>query len=143
MHSAPNYGGSRVRPLTIVSHGLIAAALFLTACDGEHAPPTPPQQSHEDRARITRVSMQIATADVASASRSLREMTRRAGGYVETGATDRETEHTTFDLRIPAAELDSFRRRARELGEVEAESESVEDVTGQRRDLDARIRNAQ
>src|SRR5690606_29746185 len=47
-----------------------------------------------------------------------------------------------FELRVPAGELDAFRRGVRTLGDVEAETEEVRDVTEQRADLAARLRSA-
>lgn len=122
---------------------LALAALALLGCsNGADADPAPlpPAADTGDRARVRTVMMALEAPDVAQADEALRALVAREGGYVERASSSRG--HASLALRVPAARLPAFRRNVRRVAEVARESESVEDVTDQRRDLDARLSSA-
>jgi len=105
----------------------------------------PADRPHGPRERVTTVTLVLAVSDVAAASRGLRSAVRRTEGYVQSGTESKDDDDdrsARFDVRIPAGSLDAFRTAARKLGDVELETEEVEDVGEQHADLDARLRNA-
>jgi small-conductance mechanosensitive channel len=92
--------------------------------------------------RIT-VETSVTVADLDASVRALRGAVERLGGYVgEARLASGETRRASLELRVPAARLGELRAELGRLGEIESESEKAEDVTEQRADLDARLRNA-
>ena len=66
------------------------------------------------------------------------------GGFVadsQTSGSGDDGARGTLTIRIPAARFDAARTALAELGELEEESISGQDVTGQLTDVDARLRN--
>lgn len=97
----------------------------------------------ESRFRIVHVDARLGVESVSQAVARTRRLAARHGGYVESGSARRDDGGSaSLVLRIPAGRLEACRAELRRLGEVERESERVEDVTEQHADLDARLRNA-
>ena len=97
-----------------------------------------------DRSLIVTIDTSVTVDNVDDASSRLRAEVERAGGFIadsRTSGTDGQlTAH--LELRVPAEQARSVRRTIRELGTVTDSTEKVEDVTEQRADLEARLRNA-
>ena len=74
--------------------------------------------------------------------RSARAVAGRHGGLVtgEDGSTYGETAETTLTLRVPSAQFDAALDALAGLGTVASRSVSVDDVTGQVVDVEARLR---
>lgn len=74
----------------------------------------------------------------------LRAAVESSGGFVADASVYGAEEHRTasVELRIPADRVGAVRELFATLGEVTSLTEKVEDVTEQRADLDARLRNA-
>ncbi|GAA1856249.1 hypothetical protein GCM10009751_11750 [Myceligenerans crystallogenes] len=101
------------------------------------------QEQDIDRELVTTGEATLVVDDPFAAAEEVAELTEKAGGRVEsrdeTAASGEEPGSAWLTLRIPAGEvtatLDAFAR----LGEVTERSIQTVDVTGQARDLDARI----
>lgn len=100
--------------------------------------------SSAERAMRVTVEMSVMAADVNGAIESIRAAVREQGGYVSSARTNGEPERQSGDLelKIPVARLGDFRAAVAGAGTVLQESETAEDVTEQRADLKARVRNA-
>lgn len=96
------------------------------------------------RALITTIAMSVTVENVDDASARLRTAVEKAGGFVadsRTGGAEGQVS-AQLELRVPAQNARSLHTTASELGSVTSSTEKVEDVTEQRADLDARLRNA-
>ncbi|MBL8742980.1 MAG: DUF4349 domain-containing protein, partial [Myxococcales bacterium] len=93
--------------------------------------------------RITS-EMSVAVDDVDGAVSALRNAATDTGGYVSdakvSGAGSFKI--AALELKIPTDRLGSFRDTIAATGRIESESQKAEDVTEQRADLKARVRNA-
>jgi hypothetical protein len=93
-----------------------------------------------------RISMDvtIAAADVDETAAAIKAATLEVGGYVAEGAVSgAERRRTaTLSLKVPARALGDLRQRLDGAGRLVSESERAEDVTDQRADLGARLKNA-
>lgn len=96
--------------------------------------------------RAMRISMDvtIAAADVDETAAAIKAATLEVGGYVAEGAVSgAERRRTaTLSLKVPARALGDLRQRLDGAGRLVSESERAEDVTDQRADLGARLKNA-
>ncbi|XXY44165.1 DUF4349 domain-containing protein [Sorangium sp. So ce269] len=111
-----------------------AAALDLRS---QGAPPLAPRAM-----RIT-VETTVVVGAFAPAMQRLRTAVEEHGGYVSEarlhGGSDRSA---SLEARIPSARVGAFRAVVASVGEVVADAEKAEDVTEQRADIGARLRNA-
>jgi hypothetical protein len=94
-----------------------------------------------NRALAITVSTRIAVDDVEQGVRQVRAEVARVGGFVEQAEVD-QGQSAHLDARVPAPRLQEFRDAIAKFGEVVSDSEKVEDVTDQKVDLGARLRNA-
>jgi len=96
------------------------------------------------RAMRINVEMRISVEDVEGSVSALRNAVSDAGGYVSdakiSGADN--FKRAALELKVPVAKLGSFRDTVAATGKIESESEKAEDVTEQRADLKARVKNA-
>ena len=76
----------------------------------------------------------------------MRGEVERAGGYVadasSTGGTGGEPRVAHMELRVPANHVQGVRAALGRSGEITTDVEKVQDVTEERADLEARVRNA-
>lgn len=88
--------------------------------------------------------MEVVVAEVDSTVEMLRQAVREAGGYVADAQTEGTSKQRSsrLELKVPVAELDTLRSTIAGAGTVTRQSEKAEDVTEQRADLKARVRNA-
>ena len=86
--------------------------------------------------------LRLSTDDVDGTLGQARALAGRFGGLVtgEDGATAGETSQTTLTLRVPSARFDAALDALAALATVQARHVSVDDVTGQVVDLEARLR---
>lgn len=112
-------------------------AIAITKSDGTVVP-------NADRALRISTQSTLAAGDVVVALDALRSAVASAGGYVSDAKVTSSGEHASAELeaRIPVAALPGFRATVGELGSVLSDTEKAEDVTEQRADLGARLRNA-
>lgn len=95
------------------------------------------------RSRIVTVSIDMTSREVDRVARSLRAEVERLGGYVvNADSASGERPFAMMQLRVPGESLNAFRQATSHLAHIEHESENTEDVTEQRVDLEARLRNA-
>ncbi len=96
------------------------------------------------RARAVSVDTTLVVTDVEARERALREATESVGGYVAdaTMSGERDERSGHMELHVPADALGPFMTRISGMGEVTGYSERAEDVTDQRTDLKARLKNA-
>ncbi len=96
------------------------------------------------RALRIRTETTIAATDVEGAVASLRAAVSEAGGYFAEARTTGSGAQLRAELeaRIPQSKLAGFRAGLAKIGEITSDQESAEDVTEQRADLGARLRNA-
>ncbi len=124
---------------------------------GEDASDTPP----EDRLIIRDKSLRLEVESVADAARDIRDLAGSAGGFVtntriatDGGPVYRYDEYGTstgsggplsgwITVRVPSDRFEGFVAQLRDLGEVEWEAESRDDVTQEHVDLQARLENLQ
>jgi hypothetical protein len=97
-----------------------------------------------DRAMRITVDLALASSNVDETTAALKAATGEVGGYVSeatvSGADSSRT--ATLSLKIPTEKLPEFRRKLDGVGRLVSESERAEDVTDQRADLGARLKNA-
>jgi hypothetical protein len=97
-----------------------------------------------DRALRITTETTLRTADVAKTAALLRQAANDFGGFVSdarlSGGDD--VRSASLELRIPAERLEEFRAGFSQYGTILSDSEKAEDVTEQRADLSARLRNA-
>lgn len=142
----------------------VAALSVLTACAGSPGRPAnspestqtagapPPQDVPEqpptvERDLVKTASMTIIVANPSAAADKAADIIENAQGRVDTRSDDAGSgtgrARTSVVLRVRAAKLDEAMRELRGLGTVESAEITVEDVTAQRVDLDARIKALQ
>ncbi|MFF2271273.1 DUF4349 domain-containing protein [Agromyces sp. NPDC058136] len=92
---------------------------------------------------ITTGRMSITVDDPIATAEDAADLARDAGGRIESRTeqpgTDASAPSAQLVLRVPADELDGVVDGLRELGEVNGIAMEEQDVTAQRKDLDARI----
>jgi hypothetical protein len=87
----------------------------------------------------------IIVKDFDASQKRLESILKRHGGYVgdmTTRAPEGADRKLTATLRVPSDQLDAAIAEVKEIGHVESESQSGEDVTSQYVDLQARLTNA-
>lgn len=96
------------------------------------------------RARAVTIDTTLTVTDVDARERALREITESAGGYVTdaTMAGEHDERSGHMELHIPADSLAAFLGKLSGMGEVTGYTERAENVTDQRTDLKARLKNA-
>jgi|HubBroStandDraft_6_1064221.scaffolds.fasta_scaffold01721_5 hypothetical protein len=98
------------------------------------------------RAMIVRTAqLTIVVKDFDTSQKRLGEILKRHGGYVgemTTSAPEGADRKLSATLRVPSSQLDFAIADVKELGHVESESQSGEEVTSQYVDLQARLTNA-
>lgn len=121
-----------------------AAPQRAQAGGGEGASGGGPGQRHRGpRYVVRRVSAVVEVARVDRAIKQLRREVAREGGWIANASVRHEdapedgTAHVS--ARVPVTKLDRVRAAIAELGELQSEDESAEDVTDQVVDRDARL----
>lgn len=87
----------------------------------------------------------IVVKDFDTSQKRLEEILKLHGGYLgemTTTAPEAADRKLSATLRVPSSQLDSAIAQVKELGHVESESQSGEEVTSQYIDLQARLTNA-
>ncbi len=101
------------------------------------------EEASVDREIVTTAYATIVAPDPSAAARDLARLAEQAGGRVEqrseVSATDDEPARASLTLRIPADRVSNTLEALSGIGEVRDVSVDTVDVTGQGRDLDARI----
>jgi hypothetical protein len=151
------------RGLSVYSLIFLAGALGLHGCADRSAPASeaPPangatqtvaspataggaQVPAASRAMRVTTEMSVSVEDVDGSVGALRNAVADAGGYVSdakvSGAGNYKV--ASLELKVPTDKLGSFRDTVAATGRIESESEKAEDVTEQRADLKARVKNA-
>lgn len=99
-----------------------------------------PGSAVEDRALVTTGTMGITTTDIAGVAQSATDLVAGYDGRVDSRYENAADDvSTTLTVRVPAEDYDALIESLRPLGEVQYLSTSVEDVTLEQADLDARI----
>jgi hypothetical protein len=131
-HDAPS-GGAEPTPAGAPAVAASPAQASLPAADPAGA-----------RALRIRTETTIAAVDVEAAVSSLRTAVTEAGGYFAEAKTTGSGASLRAELeaRIPQPKLAGFRSGLAKIGDITSDQESAEDVTEQRADLGARLRNA-
>lgn len=96
------------------------------------------------RARALTVDTSLTVDDVDARTRTLRDAAEAAGGYVADATITGEHDERSgrLELHVPASALGPFLAKVRAVGETTSYVERAEDVTEQRTDLKARLKNA-
>lgn len=96
-----------------------------------------------DREIVTTGSATITAEEPAEVADAIAELAGVEGGHVaerfETTATEYQTASASLAVRIPSARLDAFMAQLDELGRIDDQQYSRQDVTAEGQDLDARI----
>jgi hypothetical protein len=136
--------GKRDASAVAASHDSPAVAPAAPATEGRAMPSEPLAPVQVQRAMRITVESTVRVEAVDAAAAALRGLVERHHGYVASartsGAGGRDS--ASFDLRVPAPSVGGFRSQVAELGSLLADTEKAEDVTEQRADIDARVRNA-
>lgn len=123
-----------------------AAPTAQTAVPTADSNSSPTFYAASSRTMIARTAqLTIAVKDFDSSQKRLEEILKRHGGYVgemTTSAPEGADRKLSATLRVPSSQLDSAIAEVKELGHVESESQSGEEVTSQYVDLQARLTNA-
>ena len=124
--------------------GTSTLAAQAPATEGRAASSEPLAPVQAQRAMRITVESTVRVDGVDAASAALRALVERHHGYIAaartSGAGGRDS--ASFDLRVPASSVGGFRSQVAELGTLLSDTEKAEDVTEQRADIDARVRNA-
>lgn len=96
----------------------------------------------DSRKLIKEISLDIETKDYDNYIESIRGNVSANGGYIETFNESNDSRYREFTaiIRIPVGKTDGFTEFASEKATVKRRSESVEDVTEQYVDVEARIK---
>jgi glycine cleavage system regulatory protein len=101
------------------------------------------EEASIDREIVTTAYATVVAPDPSAAARDLARLAEQAGGRVEqrseVSATDDEPGSASLTLRIPADRISNTLEALSGIGEVRDVNVETVDVTGQGRDLDARI----
>lgn len=133
---------------------LVLPALWASACAASKYAPSPSEAALQQRAGsmskaepssatrlfVRTASIDVAVASVQQAAEEAVRFTEQAGGYIHDSSMTKDG-RGTFDLRIPAAQLDAVLGQLATLGEEKSRRVSTEDVTDQVTDLDAELAN--
>lgn len=107
----------------------------------------PEQPPTAERDVVKTASMTLTVRDPSVAADEAAVIVEGADGRVDSRSEDAGSgtgrARTSMVLRVPADQLDEVMRELKDLGTVERAESSVEDVTAQRVDLDARIKALQ
>ena len=95
-----------------------------------------------ERKLIKKVSLAVETKDYDNYIKNLRDNVASSGGYIETSSESNSAEFRSFTatIRIPVGKTDGFTEFASQNVTVTRRGESVEDVTEQYVDIEARIK---
>ena len=132
---------------------LLSENMVSTAASQRSAEPAPPAPSGETLAApesvgpmiVQTASLSIVARNYDEASEAVGKLARARGGYVEKLDAKAQTgsaRELSIALRVPAKQLDGFLEDLRQLGHVEQESQSNEEVSAEYVDLQARLRSA-
>jgi hypothetical protein len=113
------------------------------AADEDPAVTPSSASAHPMIARAAQLTMIVKDFD--ASQKRLESILKRHGGYVgdmTTSAPEGADHKLTAALRVPSDRLDAAISEVKEIGRVESESQSGEDVTSQYVDLQARLTNA-
>ena len=136
----------------LLSENMVSTAAAQPAA--EPAPPPAPPQSDDTLQSpesvgpmiVQTASLSIVAKNYDEASEAIGKLARARGGYVEKLDAKAQTgsaRELSIALRVPAKQLDGFLEDLRQLGHVEQESQSNEEVSAEYVDLQARLRSAQ
>ncbi len=92
---------------------------------------------------IRRAVLGLLVKSVQDSQTAIESLTTGWGGFIESADLNRQVETrvtASMVLRIPSNRFDVAMSALREIGEVQSENVSGEDVTGQRVDLEARLK---
>jgi len=84
--------------------------------------------------------MEVAVPSVSQSAEEVLRITEESSGYVHESSMEKDGKGT-FELRVPAAQLDAVLDRLGALGEEKSRHVSTEDVTDKVTDLDAELAN--
>ncbi len=117
-----------------------SAAAAPMAARGDALPPP----GAASRAMKITLDLSLQTTSVDESVTLLRGAVDEAGGYVSNAHAGGEGKRRSgeFEAKVPVDQLDVFRASLAAAGHVVNESQRAEDVTEQRADLKARVRNA-
>jgi uncharacterized protein DUF4349/putative zinc finger protein len=118
-----------------------------TAADtGEEQPDQEEPKEDQQGPLIARAaSLSIVAKDFGSVEAAVKAITARYHGYIaglSTSSPQNTARTLTATLRIPSSQLEAALTELKQLGRVEQESQSGEDVTKQYVDLAARLKNS-
>lgn len=135
---------------------LVLPALWASACAANKVAPPPSEGSLQQRAGsmskadptsgsatrlfVRTASIEVVVASVPQAAEEAVRLTEQAGGYIHDSSMTKDG-RGTFDLRVPAAQLDAVLDQLAKLGEEKSRRVSTEDVTDRVTDLDAELAN--
>lgn len=101
------------------------------------------QLPQDGRKLIMNAELTVEALDFDATLTALREAAEQAGGYVSStyleGEADSGSRYAHYEFRIPAEQYSTFLAAADGAGNVTQKSESVQDVTAQYVDVEARL----
>ncbi len=136
-----------------VEQGRMSSALVQSASSAAPAPP-PPTPSGASSTSSTPASLpmiartatlSIVVKDIGSVESAVKNVTVRHSGYIgdlNTSTPPDAAKTFSATLRIPSAQLDAALTELKQLGRMEQETQSGEEVTKQYTDLVARLKNS-
>jgi hypothetical protein len=94
--------------------------------------------------KTAQVSLEVPSGDFRSAMQDITATAGRFGGFiVSTSTSDDESRRGAIVLRVPSEDFENALASIQDLGKVESENVSGEDVSQEFVDLEARLRNLQ
>ena len=104
-----------------------------------------PKEDHQGPLIARTASLSIVAKDFGSVEAAVKAITTHYHGYIaelSTSLPQNSARTLTATVRIPSSQLEAALKQLKQLGRVEQESQSGEDVTKQYVDLAARLRNS-
>ncbi|HEY4933305.1 MAG TPA: DUF4349 domain-containing protein [Terriglobales bacterium] len=145
------------RDKLLAAQAEVGSNLRLNATTSMAAPPAPSSRADSVHSAVTfnsvaakpmiarTAQLTLIVKDFDSSQKRLQDILQRHGGFVgemATSAPEGADRKFSATLRVPANQLDAAIADVKELGRVESESQSGEEVTAQYIDLQARLTNA-
>jgi anti-sigma factor RsiW len=138
-------------PQALRSPNVVSTAATQRGAEPGPPPPPPQEEKLQDPGQVGTMIVQTASLSIVAksydeASEAIGKLARARGGYVEKLDAKAQTgsaRELSIALRVPAKQLDGFLEDLRQLGHVEQESQSNEEVSAEYVDLQARLRSAQ
>lgn len=138
-------GGSATSGIAAAQPAPVKGATGNTS-DASVVPPVPVAAPSDKLIRSAQVSLEVASGKFDDTLNQLVQLTAREGGFVsgsQASTTDDRLRSGTFTFAVPSDKFEATLTYLHDVGKVQAENLSSQDVGAQYVDLQARLKNAE